>query len=89
MLKNHNISKIAFLLGTVVFFISYILPINIIEDFTRLKPLGLSTIFLCPIIGIIGVIFAIKEKTVLYGVLNFLLILSFPIIMLIGNIIFK
>lgn len=87
MLKN--IEKYTFILGIIIFVISYILPVNLLDKFTQLKPLGLSTIFLCPILGIIGLIFSFKRKSILFSILNLILILSFPITMLVGNLLFK
>ena len=84
-----NIGKYTFVLGIIVFVISYILPVNLLDKFTQLKPLGLSTIFLCPILGIIGLIFSFKRKSILFSILNLILILSFPITMLVGNLLFK
>lgn len=88
MLKD-NIEKYTFVLGILVFVISYILPVNLLDKFTQLKPLGLSTIFLCLILGIIGLIFSFKRKSILFSILNLILILSFPITMLVGNLLFK
>ena len=88
MLKD-NIEKYTFVLGISVFVISYILPVNLLDKFTQLKPLGLSTIFLCPIWGISGLIFSFKRKSILFSILNLILILSFPITMLVGNLLFK
>lgn len=82
-----NISKILFFIGIGVFIISYLLPVDLFENFTNLRPTGLTSLFICRIIGIIGLVFAIKEKSVLFGVLNFLLIITFPLFMFINSII--
>ena len=82
-----NISKILFFTGVGVFIISYLLPIDIFENFTNLRPTGLTSLFICRIIGLIGLIFAIKEKSVLFGILNFLLIIIFPLVMFINSFI--
>ena len=74
---RNNISKLLFFLGIGVFIISYLLPVDIFENFTNLRPTGLTSLFICRIIGLIGLIFAIKEKSVLFGILNFLLIIIF------------
>lgn len=87
MLKN--IEKYTFILGIIIFVISYILPVDLLNEFTELKPLGISTIFICPILGIIGLISSIKRKSILFVFLNLLLVLSFPITMFIGNLLFK
>lgn len=82
-----NISKKFFLLGLVIFLISYLLPIDIFESYTSLRPTGLTSMFVCPIIGLIGLIFGVKEKDRLFIVLNIMLILLLPIAMFIGHLI--
>ncbi len=82
-----SISKYLFFLGIGVFIISYLLPVDLFDSFTNLKPTGLTSLFICRIIGLIGLIFAIKDKSVLFGILNFLLIIIFPLFMLINSFI--
>lgn len=82
-----SLSKYLFFIGIGVFIISYLLPVDIFESFTNLRPTGLTSLFICRIIGLIGLVFAIKEKSVLFGVLNFLLIIIFPLAMLINSLI--
>ena len=82
-----NISKRIFLLGLVIFLISYLLPIDIFEGYTSLRPTGLTSMFVCPIIGLIGLIFGVKEKDRLFIVLNIMLILLLPIAMFIGHLV--
>lgn len=82
-----NISKKLFLLGLVILVISYILPVDIFENYTNLKPTGLTSMFVCPIIGLIGLIFGVKEKDRLFIVLNIMLILLLPIAMFVGHLI--
>lgn len=82
-----NISKILFFTGIGIFIISYLLPVDIFENFTNLRPTGLTSLFICRVIGLIGLIFAIKEKSVLFGILNFLLIIIFPLVMFINSFI--
>ncbi|MBS6535481.1 hypothetical protein [Peptoniphilus harei] len=84
---SKNISKILFFTGIGVFIISYLLPVDIFENFTNLRPTGLTSLFICRIIGLIGLIFAIKEKSILFGILNFLLIIIFPLLMFINSLI--
>ena len=84
---SKNISKYLFFIGIGVFIISYMLPVDIFENFTNLRPTGLTSLFICRIIGLIGLIFAIKEKSVLFGILNFLLIIIFPLVMFINSLI--
>ena len=82
-----KISKKLFLLGLVIFVISYLLPIDIFQSYTSLRPTGLISIFVCPIIGLIGLIFGVKEKDRLFIVLNIMLILLLPIAMFVGHLI--
>lgn len=82
-----SLSKYLFFIGIGVFIISYLLPVDIFESFTNLRPTGLTSLFICRIIGIIGLVFAIKEKSVLFGILNFLLIIIFPLVMFINSLI--
>lgn len=84
MLKDKKVSGLIFVVGVVVLLISIILPSDILNSLTNLKPIGLSTIYICPIIGICGIIFSVKEKTWLFGILNLALVLSFAIVMAIG-----
>lgn len=84
---SKNISKLLFFLGIGVFIISYMLPVDLFENFTNLRPTGFTSLFICRIIGLIGLVFAVKEKSVLFGVLNFLLIIIFPLVMFINSFI--
>ncbi|HFZ7122578.1 hypothetical protein ACWOAQ_04905 [Helcococcus kunzii] len=76
-----------FLLGLVIFVISYLLTVDIFERYTSLRPTGLTSMFVCPIIGLIGLIIGVKEKDKLFIVLNILLILLLPIVMFTGHLV--
>ena len=82
-----NLSKKMFLIGLVIFVISYLLPVDIFESYTSLRPTGLTSMFVCPIIGLIGLIFGVKEKDKLFIILNLLLILLLPISMFVGHLV--
>ncbi|HES4470856.1 TPA: hypothetical protein VOO96_000150 [Streptococcus pyogenes] len=84
---KENLSKKIFLIGLVIFLISYLLPIDIFESYTSLRPTGLTSMFVCPIIGLIGLIFGLKEKDRLFIVFNLLLIFLLPITMFVDHII--
>ena len=84
---KQKLSKKIFLLGLVIFVISYLLPIDIFESYTSLRPTGLTSMFVCQIIGLIGLIFGVKEKDRLFIVLNIMLILLLPIAMFVGHLI--
>ncbi|HEO5988687.1 TPA: hypothetical protein VA710_001365 [Streptococcus agalactiae] len=49
--------------------------------------LGLTSMFVCPIIGLIGLIFGVKEKDKLFMALNILLILLLPIVMFASHLV--
>ncbi|MDU4046672.1 MAG: hypothetical protein E7H35_07060 [Peptoniphilus harei] len=82
-----SLSKYLFVTGVLICIISYLLPIDFFAEFTNLRPTGLTSLFICRIIGLIGLVFAIKEKSVLFGILNFLLIIIFPLVMFINSLI--
>lgn len=84
---KQKLSKKIFLLGLVIFVISYLLPVDIFQSYTSLRPTGLTSMFVCPIIGLIGLMFGVKEKDRLFMALNVLLILLLPIAMLVGYLI--
>lgn len=84
---KENLSKKIFLPELVIFLISYLLPIDIFESYTSLRPIGLTSMLVCPIIGLIGLIFGVKEKDKLFMALNVLLILLLTIAMFAGHII--
>ena len=82
-----NLSKKIFLLGLVLFVISYLLPVDIFQSYTNLRPTGLTSMFVCPIVGLIGLIFGVREKDGLFIVLNIMLILLLPIAMFVSHLI--
>ena len=84
---KENLSKKIFLLGLVIFMISYLLPVDISQSYTSLRPTGLTSMFVCPIIGLIGLIFGLKEKDRLFIVFNIMLILLLLIAMFVGHLI--
>ena len=84
---KEKLSKKIFLLGLVIFVISCLLPVDIFESYTSLRPTGITSMFVCPIIGLIGLIFGVKEKDKLFMLLNILLILLLPISMFAGHLV--
>ena len=54
---KENLSPKMFLIGFVIFMISYLLPMDIFGSYTSLRPTGLTSLFVCPIIGLIGLTF--------------------------------
>lgn len=80
---------ITFILGLVLFIISIIIPYDSLEFILgAFRPVGLTSIFICPILGIIGTIFAIKNKDFLFLILNIIQILAFPMTIFVVYLIF-
>ena len=89
MNKTKNKSLWTLIIGVACLVIAFILKDFEFGFFGNLKPIGFVTIYICPIIGIIGIVFSLIEKSVAKALLNFLLVLAFPIIMLLGHLFIK
>lgn len=89
MNKTKNKSLWTLIIGVVCLVIAFILKDFEFAFLGNLRPIGFVTIYICPIIGIIGIVFSLIEKSVARALLNFLLVLAFPIIMLVGNLFIK
>lgn len=89
MNKTKNKSLWTLIIGVVCLVIAFILKDFEFGFLGNLKPIGFVTIYICPILGIIGIVFSLIEKSVAKALLNFLLVLAFPIIMLAGHLFIK
>ena len=89
MNKTKNKSLWTFIIGVVCLIIAFILKDFEFGFLGNLRPIGFVTIYICPIVGIIGIVFSLIEKSVVRALLNFLLVLAFPIIMLVGHLFIK
>lgn len=89
MNKTKNKSLWTFIIGVVCLIIAFILKDFQFDFLGNLRPIGLVTIYICPILGIIGIVFSLIEKSVPKAILNFLLVLAFPIVMFLGNLLIK
>lgn len=87
--KTKNKSLWTFIIGVVCLIIAFILKDFQFDFLGNLRPIGLVTIYICPILGIIGIVFSLIEKSVPKAILNFLLVLAFPIVMFLGNLLIK
>ena len=81
-------------LWTLIIGVAYLVIAFILKDFEfrflgNLRPIGFVTIYICPVLGIIGIVLALIEKSVARALLNFLLLLSFPLLMVVGNLLIK
>lgn len=83
-MRKTKVSMVFFIIGVLLLAVSFFVPTDILNSYTNLKPIGLSTLFVCPVFGILGVLFSIKEKSLIFGLLNTLLMLAFPIMMFVG-----
>lgn len=89
MNKTKNKSLWTLIIGVACLVIAFILKDFQFGFLGNLRPIGLVTVYICPILGIIGIVFSLIEKSVVRAILNFLLVLAFPIIMLAGHLFIK
>ena len=89
MNKTKNKSLWTLIIGVVCLVVSFILKDFEFAFLGNLRPIGLVTIYICPILGIIGIVLALIEKSVARALLNFLLLLSFPLLMIVGYLLIK
>ena len=89
MNKTKNKSMWTLIIGVVCLVVSFILKDFEFGFLGNLRPIGFVTIYICPILGIIGIVLALIEKSVARALLNFLLLLSFPLLMIVGNLLIK
>lgn len=89
MNKTKNKSLWTLIIGVVCLVIAFILKDFEFGFLENLRPIGFVTIYICPILAIIGIVLALIEKSVARAILNFLLLLAFPIVMLLGNLFIK
>lgn len=89
MNRTKNKSLWTLIIGVVCLVIAFILKDFEFGVLGNLRPIGFVTIYICPILGIIGIVFSLIEKSVAKALLNFLLVLAFPIIMLAGHLFIK
>lgn len=89
MNKTKNKSLWTLIIGVVCLVVAFILKDFEFGFLGNLRPIGFVTIYICPILGIIGIVLALIEKSVARALLNFLLLLSFPILMIVGNMLIK
>lgn len=89
MNKTKNKSLWTLIIGVACLVIAFILKDFEFGFLGNLRPIGFVTIYICPILGIIGIVLALIEKSVARALFNFLLLLSFPLLMVVGNLLIK
>lgn len=75
---RENLQLYTFLLGFFLIVVAYFAPT---DPFPTIKPMGIATIFVAPVLGILGIVFSLINKKYRYIIPNVLLVLSFFIIM--------
>ena len=75
---RENVQLYTFLIGFLSIIVAYFIPT---DPFPTIKPMGIVTIFIAPILGILGIVFSLINKKYRYIVPNVLLVLSFFILM--------
>lgn len=73
-----NLQLYTFLLGCLLIVVAYFAPT---DPFPTIKPMGIATIFVAPVLGILGIVFSLINKKYRYIIPNVLLAVSFFIIM--------
>lgn len=76
-----NIEKTTLILGLAALVISFIFKEAWIGAF---RPIGFTSLVICPVLGIVGLVGSVLHKNILFGSLNILLAFSFFLIMGIG-----
>lgn len=89
MNKTKNKSMWTLIIGVVCLVVAFILKDFEFGFLGNLRPIGFVTIYICLILGVIGIVLALIEKSVARALLNFLLLLSFPLLMIVGNLLIK
>lgn len=81
-MKAKSIPKITFILGIILLVIAYIIPYDSLESIVGQgpRPIGIVSVFINPVLGLIGSGFSIYKKEWLFLLLNIALIFTFFIL---------
>ena len=81
-MKAKRIPRLTFMTGIILLIIAYIIPYDSLESIVGQgpRPIGIVSIFINPILGLIGSGFSIYKKQWLFLILNIILIFTFFII---------
>lgn len=77
MNKTKNKSLWTLIIGVVCLVIAFILKDFEFGFLGNLRPIGFVTIYICPILGIIGIVFSLIEKSVAKAFVEFFVSISF------------
>lgn len=75
---RENLQLYTFLLGFFLIVVAYFVPT---DPFPTIKPMGIATIFVAPVLGVLGILFSLINKKYRYIIPNVLLAVSFFILM--------
>lgn len=81
-MKAKRIPRLTFITGIILLILAYIIPYDSLESIVGQgpRPIGIVSIFINPILGLIGSGFSIYKKQWLFLILNIILIFTFFII---------
>lgn len=81
-MKAKSIPKLTFILGIILLVIAYIIPYNSLESIVGQgpRPIGIVSVFINPVLGLIGSGFSIYKKEWIFLLLNIALIFTFFIL---------
>lgn len=75
---RENLQLYTFLLGCFLIVVAYFVPT---DPFPTIKPMGIATLMVAPVLGILGIVFSLINKKYRYIIPNVLLAVSFFILM--------
>lgn len=80
-MQSTMLAKLTVIIGVFLLIIAYIIPYDSLESILGrgLRPVGLVSLFINPILGVIGCGFSIYHKQWLFLLLNIVLIFTFLI----------
>lgn len=87
MRKKTNFGRWIFLFGIFALILAFIMKDLKFGILGSLRPLGFVSVYVCPVVGATGIIVSLFERSLMNAVLNFILVLTFPILMMLGNFI--
>lgn len=79
-----NLEKVSLALGLLALLVSWIFKDAWIG---HVRPLGFTSLYICPLLGLLGVFASIRNKNLVFGLLNLVLIGSFFLIMSLGYLV--
>lgn len=79
-----NLEKVSLALGLLALLVSWIFKDAWIG---HARPLGFTSLYICPLLGLLGVFASIRNKNLVFGLLNLVLIGSFFLIMSLGYLV--